>query len=333
MLAHQTNTKKNFKTAEERADWLMLVETLLQWDAYLGEPKMLRKHIKRLIRRKHKIIMCLLLKVVKRKKGMGLKTNKFHAILHMMDDILLYGVPMEMDTGANESHHKASKRAARTTQRNRRTFNLQVARRLFQDLVIDLAIEEIENGIGNWEYYGRYDPCGSFDSSSSSSDFPRQDDSIDSQVSKPMAEAVAPSPELESDQDGQEIDLTLPDVDQMPPNVDQTSASGSSDDLEIITDGARIRVYREPNGEEAFDFLSRSKTADKAKLDNELISFLVGLQDEAQWIVWTITSCRSTRATREDRIFGVPTQISGELVHGMTGLWLTGRAMVCAQPT
>lgn len=271
--------KKNFKTAEERADWLMLVETLLQWDAYLGEPKMLRKHVKRL-RRKHKIIMYLLLKVVKRKKGMGLKTNKFHAILHMMDDILLYGVPMEMDTGANESHHKASKRAARTTQRNRRTFNLQVARRLFQDLVIDLAIEEIENGIGNWEYYGRYDPYGSFDSSSSSSDFPRQDDSIDSQVSKPMAEAVAPSPELESDQDGQETDLTLPDVDQMPPNVDQTSASGSSDDLEIITDGARIRVYREPNGEEAFDFLSRSKTADKAKLDNELISFLIGLQDE-----------------------------------------------------
>ena len=53
-----------------------------------------------------------------------------------------------------------------------------------------------------------------------------------------------------------------------------------SDDLEIITDGARIRVYREPNGEEAFDFLSRSKTADKAKLDNELISFLIGLQDE-----------------------------------------------------
>jgi hypothetical protein len=109
--------KKNFKSREERSDWLMLVETLLEWDAYLCEPAMLIKHVKRL-RQKHKVIMYLMLKVVKRRKGMGLKTNKFHAILHMMEDILMYGVPMEFDTGGNEGHHKGSKTAAKTTQRN-----------------------------------------------------------------------------------------------------------------------------------------------------------------------------------------------------------------------
>ena len=41
---------------------------------------------------------------------MGLKIVKFHAIMHMAQDILDYEVPMEFDTGANESCHKAEKK-------------------------------------------------------------------------------------------------------------------------------------------------------------------------------------------------------------------------------
>ena len=64
---------------------------------------MKRSHVTRLAK-KHRFIMYIMLNVAKRSKGMGLKLMKFHAIVHMVEDILLYGVPSEFDTGSNESH-------------------------------------------------------------------------------------------------------------------------------------------------------------------------------------------------------------------------------------
>ena len=60
--------------------------------------------------------MYIMKKVAKRSKGMGLNILKFHAIVHLMEDIQIHGVPLEFDTAANESHHKESKLAARLTQ-------------------------------------------------------------------------------------------------------------------------------------------------------------------------------------------------------------------------
>ena len=71
-------------------------------------------------------------KVAERSTGMGLNIMKFHAITHLMDDILAFGVPLEFDTAANESHHKPAKHAARLTQRNEDTFQWQVAQRMFE---------------------------------------------------------------------------------------------------------------------------------------------------------------------------------------------------------
>ena len=58
------------------------------------------------LKEKHRFIMYIMRNVAKRSKGMGLKIMKFHAILHLVEDILLFGVPSEFDTGAQESHHK-----------------------------------------------------------------------------------------------------------------------------------------------------------------------------------------------------------------------------------
>ena len=52
----------------------------------------------------------------------------------------LYGVPLEFDTAANESHHKPSKAAAKLTQRNLANFDIQVAIQLFEFMLIDLAL-------------------------------------------------------------------------------------------------------------------------------------------------------------------------------------------------
>ncbi len=141
-----------FKTEMQVADWSMLVELLLVWEAYLHSPEMQVRHVKKL-EKKHRHIMYLIRKVAPRVKGMGLKLMKFHAILHLQEDIFLYGVPLEFDTSANESHHKPSKQAAVLTQRSHRTFNIQTATRLTEFKLIELAMLELEEDKKVWEYY------------------------------------------------------------------------------------------------------------------------------------------------------------------------------------
>ena len=92
-------------------------------------------------------------KVAPRHAGMGLKLMKFHAIAHLVNDILLYGVPSEFDAGSNESHHKPTKQAAQLTQRDERTFDMQTAIRLIEFLAIDLAMWEIEQDEAPWDYF------------------------------------------------------------------------------------------------------------------------------------------------------------------------------------
>ena len=101
--------------------------------------------------------MYLLRKILKRSQGMGLRIMKFHAIIHMANNIKLYGVPQEHDTGANESGHKITKVAAKLTQKNIRTFEIQTARRLTEFMLIEWAMAELE-GNKFWEYYGEHDP-------------------------------------------------------------------------------------------------------------------------------------------------------------------------------
>ena len=99
--------------------------------------------------------MYIMRKVAQRSKGMGLKLAKFHMILHIWEDIIQFGVPLEFDTSSNESMHKPSKRASKLTQKAADTFNFQTATRLIEFELLDLAVEEIENGLVPWEYFDR----------------------------------------------------------------------------------------------------------------------------------------------------------------------------------
>ena len=74
--------------------------------------------------------MYLMRMVAHRDNKMGLKLVKFHNILHIVDNVTLYGVPLESDTSPNESHHIPTKQAARLTQQTHSTFNKQTAERL-----------------------------------------------------------------------------------------------------------------------------------------------------------------------------------------------------------
>ena len=141
----------HFKTEGRVDDWLAVVETLLQWEMWLKHDRLRVKHVK-FAREKHRYIMYLIKKVGNRTRGMGLKITKFHCIMHMADDILNFGVPMEFDTGSNESGHKVEKTAAKLTQKNKQKFDQQTCERLEEVHLLDLAVAEMQ-GHKKWEYY------------------------------------------------------------------------------------------------------------------------------------------------------------------------------------
>ena len=139
-----------FKQEGALKDWSRLVETLLQWEMWLKSDAMSRNHVK-LAQYRHRHIMYFARKVARRASGMGLKVSKFHAISHMADDILQYGVPMEFDTGSNESGHKATKVAAKLTQKKADTFDLQTSIRLEEVHLLELSEQDLM-GRKLWHY-------------------------------------------------------------------------------------------------------------------------------------------------------------------------------------
>lgn len=143
---------KNFKKTSDLDDWMLLLETMLTWEAYLNEPVMELSSVKRL-KKKHRFIMYLMRKIAQRNKGMGLKLMKFHAIIHIVNNIIEFGVPLEFDTSANEMHHKPAKQASTQTQRASDTFNFQTSTRLTEYDLLDLGIVEIETGHTRWQYF------------------------------------------------------------------------------------------------------------------------------------------------------------------------------------
>jgi hypothetical protein len=135
-------------------DWMLLLTSLLQCEAWLKEPE-LRVYDVRRFKTKVKEIMNMEKRIGRRDKGMGFRTFKFHAALHVADDILNFGVPSNVNTMSNEMHHKPSKTAAIHTQRRAKIFDWQCANNLHDMEVIDVAMEEIMNNNNIWDYYKR----------------------------------------------------------------------------------------------------------------------------------------------------------------------------------
>ena len=146
---------RNFREEWLVKDWVLLIETLLVWEAYLKQDQMQKIHVHRM-QKKNRYILYLMKNVAKRSEGMGLKIMKFHGITHMAEDIQMFGVPMVLDTGSNESHHKITKVAAKLTQRDISKFEEQTSNRLDEFHVLDLALEELD-GRPLWEYLDGYD--------------------------------------------------------------------------------------------------------------------------------------------------------------------------------
>lgn len=142
--------KANFGKVCQLDDWILLIDTLLQWGEWLKSERMEKAHVEQ-AKKKHRYIMYLIKKVGRRVEGMGLKIMKFHGIMHMAMDILTFGVPKEYDTGSNESGHKPSKKASLLTQKRQDTFDPQLAKREEEMDLLELAEQEML-GRPIWEY-------------------------------------------------------------------------------------------------------------------------------------------------------------------------------------
>lgn len=148
------NQKKYFGKLQLISDWIMLIETLLQMEAWMMTAEMEVTTVRR-FEVKMKEIMSMTKQIGKREEKMGFKTFNFHAGKHIADDILSFGVPRNVNTRSNESHHKSDKRNAKRTQRRPDKFDMQCAARIHDTYLVELAIQDRE-GRPLWDYYDGY---------------------------------------------------------------------------------------------------------------------------------------------------------------------------------
>ena len=81
-----THKKSNFGNIAQLDDWILLVDTMLQWENWLKSDRLEKSQVKNSLR-KHRYIMYLIKKVSRRTKGMGLKIMKFHGMVHQTQDM------------------------------------------------------------------------------------------------------------------------------------------------------------------------------------------------------------------------------------------------------
>ena len=141
----------NFATTEEITSWIMMLETLLEFESWLKSNEMSVPVVIRL-RTKVRELMSLIKVVGKREKGMGYKTNNFHSTKHVPEDILMFGPPHCVNTKSNEMNHKPDKKSAKSTQKRPATFDMQCTQRVDDRRLIETGLEEMK-GRPKWDYF------------------------------------------------------------------------------------------------------------------------------------------------------------------------------------
>jgi hypothetical protein len=138
------------------SDWITLLETQLQFEAWLKSTEMKVVHV---VAAKTKVreYMNMSKRIGKRTKGMGFKTMNHHGTVHVPDHCLDFGVPENVNTRCNKMHHKADKKTAMRTNKQPGMFDYQVAMKVHQRQAVELGIQELRFGRPRWHYYNGFD--------------------------------------------------------------------------------------------------------------------------------------------------------------------------------
>jgi len=130
-------------------DSIMLLESMLQMEAWLKLPEIPAFEVQRFEVMMHEL-MALEKVIGKRSTGMGFRTFDFHAAVHLSDNMLYHSVPDHVNSSSNEMHHKPDKTAALRTQRMPSKFDIQLSRQLHQMEVVNQGMQEMSTGVQKW---------------------------------------------------------------------------------------------------------------------------------------------------------------------------------------
>ena len=125
---------------------IILMEMLLLFENFLRLPDMDTKQVK-LLDKFVPIMLSWFKEMVDRKTGVGMNFIKFHLPLHICQDILRFGPSYSSDSSCCEKNHKSTKAAARQTQKNSETFDVQTARSDDKLRVLDRGVRELRGGV------------------------------------------------------------------------------------------------------------------------------------------------------------------------------------------
>jgi hypothetical protein len=137
----------HIKEERVRNGWIEMLERFLLYEAFLKctKPKTRKALLK--IKAYLVYLMFLYKHVVdrsSRSKGDGDNIIKFHLTLHMVDMILLYGLPANFTGGPHESRHKYfAKACGATTQKNIRSLDFQITNRQLTALGLNRYEQEL----------------------------------------------------------------------------------------------------------------------------------------------------------------------------------------------
>ncbi|HEY9295875.1 MAG TPA: hypothetical protein VIQ31_05790, partial [Phormidium sp.] len=132
----------------EPTDILYLLEMLLSFYAWYkhGHPFLLdNRETKEETKEAIRILLRSIKELVPRNCGNGWKLQKFHEILHLVDDMELFGSPLNWDASPGEhSLIDFAKRPAKRSQKSKRDFLQQVNTRIQESAIITKAYLSID---------------------------------------------------------------------------------------------------------------------------------------------------------------------------------------------
>ena len=123
-------------TPERHANYISLLEKLVLWEEFLKCPTFRRKDLRE-VKKYVPLLLDLFKRVVNRQEGLGNTFLKFHLPLHMIDDIMEFGSPLNFHGNVGEHNFiDMVKKPSAKTQRRSSTLDYQTATRYTESVAI-----------------------------------------------------------------------------------------------------------------------------------------------------------------------------------------------------
>lgn len=143
--------KKYFKEDKDIRNWIMFLETQLQFGAWLKMPSQKVENIER-CKTKIREYMNMSKRVSQRQVGMGFNTMCHHGSKHAPQQWIHFGVSENVNTWSDEAGHKPDKKSAMRTNKQPDTWDIAIGKKIVEKTAVEYGLEEII-GRKKWHYH------------------------------------------------------------------------------------------------------------------------------------------------------------------------------------